>query len=75
MLLLAPHPDDDLIIAAGIIADAHRRGEPVTVVFLTNGDFEGTEAGLTRQTEVVTAQTQYLGTVESELLFLGYRDG
>jgi LmbE family N-acetylglucosaminyl deacetylase len=75
ILVLAPHPDDDIITSAGIIADAHRRGESVTVVFLTNGDFNGTDVGFTRQNEAVTAQTQYLGTLESELIFLGYPDG
>ena len=75
ILILAPHPDDDIITAAGIIYEAHRRGLPVTVVFLTNGDFDGTDEGFTRQTEAVTAQSQYLGTLESELIFLGYPDG
>jgi LmbE family N-acetylglucosaminyl deacetylase len=75
ILVLAPHPDDDIITSAGIIYDAHRRGEPVTVVYLTNGDFNGTNVGFTRQNEAVTAQTQYLGTLESELIFLGYPDG
>jgi LmbE family N-acetylglucosaminyl deacetylase len=75
ILVLSPHPDDDILISAGIIADAHRRGEPVTVIYLTNGDFNGTNVGFTRQNEAVTAQTQYLGTLESELLFLGYPDG
>ena len=37
-LILSPHPDDDVITAAGVIADARRRGETVTIVYLTNGD-------------------------------------
>jgi len=74
ILILAPHPDDDVLISAGIISDAHRRGEQVVVVYLTNGDTNGTNVGLSRQNEAVTAQTQYLGTLESDMIFLGYPD-
>jgi LmbE family N-acetylglucosaminyl deacetylase/3-mercaptopyruvate sulfurtransferase SseA len=75
ILVLAPHPDDDILTAAGVTFDAVRRGEPVTIVYFTNGDKNGTDIGLTRQDEAVTAQLTYLGTLESELIFLGYPDG
>ncbi|MCU7859439.1 MAG: PIG-L family deacetylase [Candidatus Thiodiazotropha sp. (ex Lucinoma kastoroae)] len=32
ILVVAPHPDDDIIISSGVIADAVSRGEQVTVV-------------------------------------------
>ncbi|MEW8050556.1 MAG: PIG-L family deacetylase [Candidatus Thiodiazotropha sp.] len=75
ILVVAPHPDDDIITASGVIADAVNRGEQVTVVFVTNGDISGVAQGLVRQSEAVNAQVGYLGTTESDLIFLGYPDG
>jgi LmbE family N-acetylglucosaminyl deacetylase len=75
ILVVAPHPDDDIITSAGVVFDAIRRGEQVTVVYATNGDFDGPGVGALRQNEAVAAQTQFLGTIESELVFLGYPDG
>jgi len=75
LLVVAPHPDDDLLIAAGVIASAKARGDQVKVVFMTNGDIEGETSGLLREGEAVNAQTQNLGTSEDDLIFLGYPDG
>src|SRR6478736_1638533 len=75
LLVVAPHPDDDLLIAAGVIASAKARGEQVKVVFMTNGDFSGPLEGALRQQEAVDAQVQNLGTSEDDLIFLGYPDG
>ncbi|HSB96067.1 MAG TPA: PIG-L family deacetylase [Spongiibacteraceae bacterium] len=74
LLVVAPHPDDDLLIAAGVIANAKARGDQVKVVFVTNGDFNGETSGLLREGEAVNAQL-YLGTSEDDLIFLGYPDG
>ena len=38
ILLLAPHPDDEAIGAAGLLSRARALGLPVRLVFLTNGD-------------------------------------
>jgi LmbE family N-acetylglucosaminyl deacetylase len=38
VLVLAPHPDDEVLGAGGILREAVRRGLPTRVVFLTNGD-------------------------------------
>ncbi len=75
ILVVAPHPDDDIITASGVIADAVDRGEQVTVVYVTNGDISGIAQGLVRQSEAVDAQVGFLGTTESDLIFLGYPDG
>ncbi|MCU7865386.1 MAG: PIG-L family deacetylase [Candidatus Thiodiazotropha sp. (ex Lucinoma borealis)] len=75
ILVVAPHPDDDIIISSGVIADAVSRGEQVTVVFMTNGDIFGVAEGLVRQSEAVDAQIGHLGTTENDLIFLGYPDG
>lgn len=74
LLIVAPHPDDDIIIAAGIAASALQRGDTVKVVYMTNGDALGLEQGYIRQAESVAAQTQYVGTREQDLIFLGYPD-
>ena len=75
VLVVAPHPDDDVIMAAGITYD-----RPNTVIaYMTHGDSH-TEGGSippgiaeTRQAEAVTAQS-YLGRAESDMRFLGYPD-
>ena len=71
---MSPHPDDDLLIAAGVIHRAVANGDSVKVVYMTNGDINGSAEGYLRQAEAVTAQL-LLGMVESSLIFLGYPDG
>ncbi len=74
VLVLSPHPDDDIIIGAGVVNRAVDRHE-VTVVYMTNGDYTGPATGLVRQAEAVNAQVQFIGTTEDNLIFLGYPDG
>jgi len=74
VLVLAAHPDDDVVTAAGVINRAVGF-EEVTVVFVTNGDVNGTSQGYLRQGEAVKAQVENLGTSEDDLIFLGYPDG
>ncbi len=74
ILVIAPHPDDDVLTSAGIIHHALSRGQDVKVVYLTNGDNSGISTGLTRQEEAVAAQSE-LGLTEDNLIFLGYPDG
>jgi LmbE family N-acetylglucosaminyl deacetylase len=38
ILVLAPHPDDEVLGTGGVLQEAARRGLPVRVVFLTCGD-------------------------------------
>ncbi len=38
ILVLAPHPDDEVLGTGGVLLEAARRGLPVRVVFLTCGD-------------------------------------
>jgi LmbE family N-acetylglucosaminyl deacetylase len=74
VLVIAPHPDDDVIMAAGVTFRAVASGEPVTVVYMTNGDFAGVESGYQREAEAVAGQAIF-GNAESNLIFLGYPDG
>ena len=74
ILIVAPHPDDDVIIAAGVVYRAHQRGEEVHVVYVTSGDANGVKLATVRQAEAVEGQRR-LGTPEDHLIFLGYPDG
>ncbi|MCC6543676.1 MAG: PIG-L family deacetylase [Nitrospirae bacterium] len=74
ILVISPHPDDDVITSSGVVSQALERGEPVKIVYMTNGDYAGVATGYTRQNEAVSAQS-YLGAQEDDLIFLGYPDG
>ncbi len=71
VMVVAPHPDDDLIIAAGVMKRALQRGQSVRIVFATNGDVEGVNYGLVRQAEAVDGASM-LGVPENRLVFLSY---
>ena len=74
ILIVAPHPDDDLLYAAGVAATARANGQTVKVVYMTNGDLAGISLGLQRQGEAVLGQS-IIGGSEQDLMFLGYPDG
>jgi LmbE family N-acetylglucosaminyl deacetylase len=90
ILVLAPHPDDEVLGAGGVLQQAVARGLPVRVVFLTYGDgsertllgFPGRPA-LTpkavlamgeRRREEALAAADALGVPRDRLAFLGYPD-
>jgi LmbE family N-acetylglucosaminyl deacetylase len=90
ILILAPHPDDEVLGCAGVIQAALKVGAQVRVAFLTNGEhnelaFIVYEKRLTlRQNEFVhlgqvrrsesEKSAKALGLKESDLTFLGYPD-
>lgn len=74
ILVLAPHPDDESLMTAGVLADAVRRGQRVAVAFATNGDLGCERNGLTREGEAIRALS-LLGVAEKNVYFLGYPDG
>lgn len=75
VLVIATHPDDEVICCAGVISRAASRGMCVRVVVLTNGEYfgPGVSRGLERQAESVAALTE-LGLSEDDVVFLGYPD-
>ncbi len=73
-LVISPHPDDDVLIASGVIRRMIQNGQTVRIVYLTNGDHRSITEGFTRQVEAVSA-AQRLGVPEQNLIFLGYPDG
>jgi LmbE family N-acetylglucosaminyl deacetylase len=90
ILVLVPHPDDEVLGAGGVLREAVRRGLPVRVVFLTNGDSNEWAFLAYRKRPVVMpggalamgairhqealAAAAALGVPARDLTFLGYPD-
>jgi len=90
VLVLAPHPDDEVLATAGIIQEAVRRGTQLRVVFLTYGDSNEWSFVVYRKRPVVLpravrgmgqvrhdealAAAGVLGVPVERLTFLGYPD-
>jgi LmbE family N-acetylglucosaminyl deacetylase len=91
LLVIAPHPDDEVLGAGGFIHQVARAGGAVRVVYLTNGDgyYEGVAA---REHKAVPSAADYrdygrkrqkeaksalaaLGIDESAAVFLAFPDG
>lgn len=72
--VLAPHPDDESLMAAHVIATAVDEGRDVHVLIMTNGDLGCERDGWLRQRETVAAMAE-LGLPEERIRFLGYPDG
>jgi LmbE family N-acetylglucosaminyl deacetylase len=74
VMVVAPHPDDEVLIAAGVLARAIRAHREPRIVIMTNGDFDCVDDGLRRQAESIAA-LGVLGVPEDNVEFLGYPDG
>jgi LmbE family N-acetylglucosaminyl deacetylase len=90
ILVLAPHPDDEVLGAGGILREAVSRGLPVRVVFLTHGDSNEWSFLVYRKRPVfmpravlrmgairqgeAQAAAEALGVPAWDLTFLGYPD-
>jgi LmbE family N-acetylglucosaminyl deacetylase len=74
LVVVAPHPDDEALIASGVMLRAKQEGQRVAVIVMTNGDFDCQADGLVREHESVRGLAQ-LGIDEQDVYFLGYPDG
>lgn len=90
VLVLAPHPDDEILACGGVIQQALARHLPVRVVFLTYGDNNQWSFSVYRKHPVflpsamrqmgevrhneAVAATEALGLHPDRLYFLGYPD-
>ena len=72
-LIIAPHQDDEILAFAGTIQKTLAEGNEVRVLFLTNGDYYGTEYAPVRFAESASALS-LLGVDKSDITFLGYGD-
>lgn len=71
VLLLVPHQDDDINVLGGVIEEYRKYGSEVTVVFSTNGDYDGLQE--IRFQEAIDA-LDAMGVPEESVIFLGYGD-
>lgn len=72
VLVIAPHQDDDLNIASGVMEAYLRYGSQVKILFTTNGDYNN--LGERRLKEALKV-SEDLGIPASDVVFLGYADG
>ncbi len=74
VLVVAPHPDDEELIAAGVMRAAIARGQRVAIIVMTNGDYTCERNGYVRELESVTFAS-FAGVPERDIHFLGYPGG
>lgn len=73
ILVMAPHEDDEMLMAGGIMNRAVANGDEVYVVYATNGDYNGVDHGKLRISDTVNALNT-IGVPTEHLYFLGYAD-
>lgn len=71
VMIIIPHQDDDINLAGGMIEQYAKGNSNVTVVFTTNGDYDGMEE--VRATEAVAVLTE-LGVEKENIYYLGFGD-
>lgn len=90
ILVIAPHPDDETIGAAGVIQEAVRLNIPVRVMYVTNGDSNSLAFLYYKKYPVLSKRQAiemgklrqkeaseaagHLGLKEDQIIFLGYPD-
>ncbi len=72
VIVFSPHPDDETIGVGGYIAESIQQGADVRIVLVTDGNKHHNEA--VRYAEFRKA-TAILGVNETDLVFMGLRDG
>ena len=70
VLIIVPHPDDEINVAGQVIVDFLKRKCEVYVLYTTNGDFNR-KIGNSRIYEAIEALC-VLGVEEKNIIFLGY---
>jgi LmbE family N-acetylglucosaminyl deacetylase len=75
VLILAPHSDDEVFMAAGVIRRALAQGAKASVCVVTNGDYlcPDPSKGARRLAESLDA-LRLLGMEDRDIYFLGYPD-
>jgi LmbE family N-acetylglucosaminyl deacetylase len=89
ILIVSPHPDDDILSSGGLIQRALHSGKTIFVLYLTNGDGNGSavrhflhlplssasfiQLGCVRHQEAINAE-RFLGMPSSHLFFLSFPD-
>lgn len=73
ILIIAPHQDDEILSAGGLIQKSIKLGDTVTVLFATNGDYHGPYVAQRRFYESKEA-LKILDVDEKNIFYLGYGD-
>lgn len=73
VLIIAPHQDDEILGTGGLIQKCIEAGDIITILFATNGDFQGSEIAQLRYYESCDALSN-LGVMEKQIFYLGYGD-
>ena len=80
-IIIAPHPDDEILCCSRVIAEAVAKTTPLKIIYLTDGDARtrgNSKAsryyGAIRRAESTRA-TRSLGVNKSDLIWLGFPDG
>lgn len=73
VLLIVPHEDDEINLLGGVIEQYIDYNSKISIVFVTNGDYSGTQSGLERINESL-AVCNKMGVCEDNIYFLGYGD-
>ena len=71
VLLLVPHPDDEILTAGALVSTLAESGARITLVYTTNGDWK-VPAELRAKEAVDSARL--LGIPKENIIFLGYAD-
>lgn len=74
LLIIAPHPDDEVLMASSALARAADERLSIAVVLVTNGDLGCERDAYLRQAESA-AVLRSLDIDETQLIVLGYPDG
>ncbi|WP_343208864.1 DUF7402 domain-containing protein [Anaerolentibacter hominis] len=73
IMVIVPHPGDEMRMCGGIIRDAVMKGDEVKVVISGNGDYKGPDEGKKRIAESIAALNN-IGVKTSDIIFMGYAD-
>lgn len=74
LLVVAPHPDDEVLMAFEHLRAERQQGHRVEVAVMTNGDLSCARNGLRREAETIDALA-LADVTEEHVHFLGYPDG
>lgn len=73
ILIIAPHQDDEILAAGGLIQKCVKLGDILTFLFITNGDYLGSHIARRRYYESEQALS-FLGVEKNAIFYLGYGD-
>lgn len=75
IMIVVPHQDDEILMTAGVIREAVKKGASVTVVMATNGDYGCNDysTGRARLSESLKG-LELLGLGAENFLLMGYAD-